>query len=126
MFKFNKSFTAVALAVMAVAASAEDPDKADISGQDKPVASDGVTSPMPDAHRLVILSSPFSLAAAHTADEDRNGGSAEAAATSTQFEAERRTAEEHMHASAAADQKVYVQTKFLDVMATRAEQYTSR
>jgi hypothetical protein len=96
MFKFNKSFTVVALAVMAVAASVQDPNKTDISGQDKSVAADGVTSPMPDVHRLVMLINPFSLAAAQAADEDGNGGSTEVAAMSAQFEAERRAAEEHI------------------------------
>jgi protein involved in polysaccharide export with SLBB domain len=48
MFKFNKSFTAVALALTSIAASAQElPNKTDMFGQDTPTTSESAAAPAP-------------------------------------------------------------------------------
>lgn len=48
MFKFTKSFTAVALALTSIAASAQElPNKTDMFGQDTPTASESAAAPAP-------------------------------------------------------------------------------
>jgi hypothetical protein len=49
MFKFNKSFAAVAMAVVSIAASAQDTNKSDFFNQESSAASTSVTSNMGDA-----------------------------------------------------------------------------
>jgi protein involved in polysaccharide export with SLBB domain len=82
MFKFNKSFTAVALAMTAFAASAQElpsrSDKSEMFGQDTPSAGDSVSSPAPAAAaaarkvRITNASSP-AAAAAQASAEAGNG-----------------------------------------------------
>jgi protein involved in polysaccharide export with SLBB domain len=65
MFKFTKSFTAVALAMTAFAASAQEAsNKADMFGQDTPSAGESVTAPAPAAARKVRITNASSPAAA--------------------------------------------------------------
>jgi protein involved in polysaccharide export with SLBB domain len=65
MFKFTKSFTAVALAMTAFAASAQEAsNKADMFGQDTPSAGESVTAPAPAAARKTRITNASSPAAA--------------------------------------------------------------
>jgi protein involved in polysaccharide export with SLBB domain len=65
MFKFTKSFTAVALVMTAFAASAQEAsNKADMFGQDTPSAGESVTAPAPAAARKVRITNASSPAAA--------------------------------------------------------------
>jgi protein involved in polysaccharide export with SLBB domain len=80
MFKFTKSFTAVALALTAIVASAqESTNKADMFGQDTSSVGDAVTSPAPGpapgASRRVTITNASSpaAAAAKAAAEAGNG-----------------------------------------------------
>lgn len=79
MFKFTKSFTAVALAMTAVAASAQElPSKADMFGQATPTSTDDVVSTpvsTPAAARRVMITNASSPAAAavQAAAEAGNG-----------------------------------------------------
>jgi protein involved in polysaccharide export with SLBB domain len=78
MFKLNKSFTALALAVTAIAASAQElPNKADMFGQDTPSAAEAVTSPAPapaTARRVKITNDSSPAAAAAQAAVDAGNG----------------------------------------------------
>ncbi|MGJ7914618.1 SLBB domain-containing protein [Massilia sp. LXY-6] len=72
MFKFTKSFSVVALAVTAIAASAQETsNKADMFGQESPSVGDALTAPAPGAARRVRIanaSSPAAAAAQAAAD----------------------------------------------------------
>jgi protein involved in polysaccharide export with SLBB domain len=76
MFKFTKIFSAVALAVTAIAASAQETtNKADMFGQEAPGVGDAVTAPTPAQARKVKITNASSpaAAAAQAAAEAGNG-----------------------------------------------------
>jgi protein involved in polysaccharide export with SLBB domain len=76
MFKFTKSFTAVALAVTAIAASAQEgANRADMFGQESSSAGEAVTAPAPAAARRVRIANTATPAgaAAQAAAEAGNG-----------------------------------------------------
>lgn len=79
MFKFTKSFTAVALAMTAIAASAQEaPNKADMFGQDTPsTLGDSVNAAAPaQARKLTISNAPAGQAGAQALNQAYGQGQA--------------------------------------------------